>query len=119
MTTKVKEEKKYKNKARCKLCGDVLESKFRHDFVTCSCTSLSLDGGLAYRRVLWKGGEYDEVVDDILEEITPIDVQKTANLSAKERDLEQAYYRALYTKLSEEFKDEDNAIRSQDGDGQR
>jgi len=25
------------SKARCKNCGDVVESKTRHDFVTCTC----------------------------------------------------------------------------------
>jgi len=26
-----------KNSARCKNCGDILESKHRHDYVTCTC----------------------------------------------------------------------------------
>lgn len=38
------------NKARCKLCGEVIESKHRHDFVTCECGNLSIDGGLDYAR---------------------------------------------------------------------
>ncbi len=36
------------NKARCKLCGDVIESHTAHDFVTCSCGSVSVDGGKSY-----------------------------------------------------------------------
>lgn len=32
-------------KIRCKLCGDVLVSKHRHDFVMCKCGSCYLDGG--------------------------------------------------------------------------
>lgn len=39
-----------RNAAKCLACGDVVESKYRHDFVTCSCGSLSVDGGLAYSR---------------------------------------------------------------------
>ena len=27
------------NKIRCKKCGDIIESKTRHDFRTCSCGS--------------------------------------------------------------------------------
>lgn len=42
-----------RNAARCKLCGDVIESRYRHDFVTCSCGNLSVDGGLDYIRRGW------------------------------------------------------------------
>lgn len=34
-----------RNIAKCKLCGDVIESKHRRDFVWCSCNSIYLDGG--------------------------------------------------------------------------
>lgn len=36
------------NKAKCKVCGDVIESKHRHDFVRCSCGEISVDGGKDY-----------------------------------------------------------------------
>lgn len=91
----------YKNKAYCKLCLDTIESTHRHDFVTCKCGSLSLDGGLAYRRVLWRGGEYADVYGEIKEEIVKEDIVKTANVSAVERDLEQEFYHKLYEKLAE------------------
>jgi len=38
------------NKAKCTRCGDVIESKYRHDFVTCSCGSIFVDGGVDYLR---------------------------------------------------------------------
>jgi len=38
------------NRAQCKLCKDIVESKFRWDFVTCSCGALSVDGGHDYLR---------------------------------------------------------------------
>lgn len=41
-----------KNAAQCKKCNDVIESKHRHDFVTCSCGEISVDGGLSYLRRL-------------------------------------------------------------------
>lgn len=41
------------NAAKCLKCGDVVESKSRHDFVTCKCGSLSVDGGLSYCRRLY------------------------------------------------------------------
>jgi hypothetical protein len=36
------------NSAKCDICGDVLRSKNRHDYVTCSCGNLSVDGGSWY-----------------------------------------------------------------------
>jgi tRNA(Ile2) C34 agmatinyltransferase TiaS len=39
-----------KNQATCNKCGDTIESKSRHDFVTCKCGELSVDGGLDYTR---------------------------------------------------------------------
>ena len=42
-----------KNAARCLRCGDVIESKHRHDLRWCSCRSLFVDGGLAYARFGW------------------------------------------------------------------
>jgi len=34
-----------KNRAKCKLCKDILESFHRYDYVTCSCGEISIDGG--------------------------------------------------------------------------
>lgn len=36
------------NLARCRGCGQEIESKSRHDFVTCACGKLSVDGGREY-----------------------------------------------------------------------
>ena len=36
------------NKCKCKLCGDVIESKDRHDFVRCKCGEIFTDGGDEY-----------------------------------------------------------------------
>lgn len=36
------------NKARCRKCGDIIESKHRHDFVRCKCGSVAVDGGTDY-----------------------------------------------------------------------
>lgn len=38
------------NKAKCKKCGDVIISHSHHDYVTCSCGSISTDGGNSYLR---------------------------------------------------------------------
>lgn len=38
------------NSAACKLCGEIIESKHRHDFVSCMCGEIFIDGGPEYLR---------------------------------------------------------------------
>lgn len=38
------------NMAQCLKCKDVIASRHRHDFQTCSCGELSVDGGYDYLR---------------------------------------------------------------------
>lgn len=52
-----------RNLAKCKKCGDIIESKSRHDFQMCSCGSIFVDGGTDYIR---RGGDpeyFDEEYD--------------------------------------------------------
>lgn len=37
-----------RNSAKCAKCGDEIESTHRHDFVTCRCGEISIDGGKSY-----------------------------------------------------------------------
>lgn len=39
-----------RNAIRCRHCGDAIESKSVHDFVTCTCGACSVDGGYEYLR---------------------------------------------------------------------
>jgi len=49
------------NQAKCLLCGDVVTSDNRHDFATCSCGSVSVDGGSWYSKRLFKAaGCYED-----------------------------------------------------------
>lgn len=51
-----------KNVVKCKICGDIIESTYRHDFVTCSCGNVSVDGGHDYlRRAFRNRDEYIEL----------------------------------------------------------
>jgi hypothetical protein len=50
-----------RNAARCLLCGDVIESKYRHDFVECSCGEIFVDGGKDYLRRGAK--DFDNFID--------------------------------------------------------
>ena len=49
------------NSAKCLKCGDKIVSKHRHDYVTCSCGNVSVDGGLDYCRRSFK--EMDTWID--------------------------------------------------------
>ncbi len=37
-----------KNMIKCNLCGDIIISTYRHDFVSCKCGCCSVDGGNDY-----------------------------------------------------------------------
>lgn len=39
-----------KNAIRCKLCGEVIESTDRHNYVECKCGACAVDGGHDYLR---------------------------------------------------------------------
>lgn len=39
-----------RNSAHCEKCGDDIESKSRHDFVSCTCGNIAVDGGRDYLR---------------------------------------------------------------------
>lgn len=41
------------NAARCLDCGVVIYSRFRHDYKTCECGNVMVDGGASYRRRGW------------------------------------------------------------------
>ena len=57
-----------KNAIRCNICGDEIESKYRHDYVSCSCGACAVDGGHDYLRRTYKDKEsYTDlsVVEDV------------------------------------------------------
>lgn len=45
---------------RCKKCGDVITSRHTHDFVTCKCGSVSVDGGDDYLRTCYPAEPAEE-----------------------------------------------------------
>lgn len=49
-------------KVRCLRCGDIIESKWLHDFVSCSCGKVAVDGGDQYFRVCGNYGDWELVV---------------------------------------------------------
>ena len=49
-STNNKTKKLIANKAQCLNCGEIISSMTVHDFKTCSCGNLSVDGGLEYAK---------------------------------------------------------------------
>lgn len=45
------------NKAKCRVCGSIIESTHRHDFVWCPCGAIAVDGGRSYLKRLAKNLE--------------------------------------------------------------
>ena len=43
-------ERIVRNAARCRRCRTVIESRHRHDFVSCPCGAIFVDGGTDYLR---------------------------------------------------------------------
>lgn len=37
-----------RNRIRCNLCGNVIESEYRHDMRWCECGAVAVDGGHSY-----------------------------------------------------------------------
>lgn len=51
-----------RNAIRCNICGDIIESTYRHDYVTCRCGACAVDGGHDYlRRGFKEKGCYTEL----------------------------------------------------------
>lgn len=48
------------NVVTCMACGDRIVSKHRHDFVTCTCGAVSVDGGQEYLR---RVGDFGNALD--------------------------------------------------------
>lgn len=58
---------RYQDALHCGSCGDVIYSVNRHDFRSCSCGSVTIDGGREYTRVLTNtNADYSSVVVDLL-----------------------------------------------------
>lgn len=59
-----------KNCIKCNYCGDIITSESVHDYRTCKCGKVSVDGGHQYlRRSYFKNKDTDYVeLSEIIEE---------------------------------------------------
>jgi len=63
-----------RNAAQCAACQDIIESTHRHDFRTCSCGSIFVDGGKEYLR---RGGDFALLIE--LSEIMRLQQRKAVS----------------------------------------
>ena len=50
-----------KNEIKCEHCNDIIESTNTHDFKTCSCGMVSVDGGYDYLRRCGNREDWEEL----------------------------------------------------------
>jgi hypothetical protein len=55
---------------RCSKCNELIYSKNRHDFVTCSCGTFSVDGGRDYFKLTYE--ELIPYVTEVIPELPPL-----------------------------------------------
>lgn len=54
------------NRARCKQCNDIIESKHTHDYMTCKCGIIwTVDGGPDYRRRVFPAHPKDDWMEEM------------------------------------------------------
>lgn len=61
-------QKIIKNAIKCNKCGDIIESTYDYDFVTCKCGCCSVDGGKSYLRRCYTNSEDDFTELSVIEE---------------------------------------------------
>lgn len=54
-----------RNAIRCRLCGEEIESGYRHNFVLCRCGACGVDGGRDYLRRIGNRNDYTELSEEI------------------------------------------------------
>lgn len=55
-----KHKKIKRNRARCRKCITIIESEHRHDYVSCKCGAIAVDGGKDYLR---RAGHVKDIED--------------------------------------------------------
>lgn len=74
----MKEKRIISNKIQCKHCGDIIESKTVHDYKTCKCGKVAVDGGLYYLKRMFPSLPYQNHFIDLseTEEVEIIETKK-------------------------------------------
>ncbi len=90
------------NKAECLKCGDVIESKYVHDFKWCKCGALAVDGGKDY---LKRSGEprHCKELSEFDVEIIKIDAAQGEHITDKIKAFDANKERPLKDRLWDKF----------------
>ena len=72
-----------RNIIKCNTCGDVIESTYRHDFKSCSCGRVAVDGGHDYLRRGFIESQNDFTDLSEFEEGSTIESRKNDTLKLK------------------------------------
>ena len=103
-------DKVIKNSIRCKMCGDVIESRGVHEMVWCSCGSCAVDGGHEYlRRAYKEEGCYEELsvvekkYNKLVRDRIPEIIEGTGSTCATEILSDADYLKMIDEKLDEEL----------------
>lgn len=88
--TKKKWMKKMRNRAKCRLCGDILESFHEHDLVQCRCKEIAITGGNYKPHRMTRHAENFILIND--------DGKEEAFTPYEEKSLEQIQEQKVMTK---------------------
>jgi hypothetical protein len=59
---------------KCLSCGDTIFSRARHDFRSCSCGKVSIDGGFDYTKLSFPAGMKPPEIFDLEVKQTPMEL---------------------------------------------
>ncbi len=51
-------------KLKCKKCGDIIQSVYRHDYRRCKCGAIAIDGGSDYCRIIGERENWEFIKED-------------------------------------------------------
>ena len=94
------------NKIKCNICGDVIESTYTHDYKTCSCGRVAVDGGKEYMKRCFKNkNDYTEMSE--WREATYIDKEKEREENRlRELQEREDFFKLVYAILNREKKND-------------
>ena len=102
-----------RNRAKCKLCKDIVESFHVHDYVTCSCGEIAVDGGLQYLKAVAKNWENFLRVDDEGNEIiVKIDCSSESSIEKEAQNTQNTQHKPSKVELLEMLHDMIKAIEN-------
>ena len=86
-----------RNAARCRVCKQVIESKHVHDYVSCACGAIAVDGGRSYLRRVGEPANFEEDLSEFTTEPLP---EKTQAQKQAEENRLWVLLQGLYDKNS-------------------